>query len=377
MSNVDMSNVNIFDPEKTQSLINVNSKLNIDKAQKIVFIYTIPKVGSTSLVSSLRIFASKMLNILHIHDEVMLKVLTNIDNVTIKDIILFNRQLGKGVYVINIFRSPIERKISAFFEKIASYHFNNAETEVNSYNINRIINRFNNIFPWIGGNSDHLLDVYGINVPDHFDYENKYMVLKENDITYISLRLCDSSEWGKILTKIFGIQIHIVKDYESSKKIISNLYERFKQTYKIPINLLNDIIKDKNLCYYYSPDELTKYYDEWFKKSTEERKSYSEEQYKLYNEISIENSHLDVIQMDHYFDEGCSCKACFIKRRSVIRKILKNPNSINENDKIVHSGAACELIEKKVINASKISAFISNRPKKLKNDMKSIVLRKR
>ena len=60
---------------------NVVDKIN----QNIVFIYTPPKVGSTTLVTSLRISASFKLTVIHIHDEAMLSVLTNINNVTIID----------------------------------------------------------------------------------------------------------------------------------------------------------------------------------------------------------------------------------------------------------------------------------------------------
>jgi hypothetical protein len=377
-----MSNINSLDnndQQKNQLLISINEILNINKSQKIVFVYTVPKVGSTSLVSSLRLFALNSLAIIHIHDEIMLKVLTHIENISINDIILFNKNLGKEVYVINVYRTPIERKISSFFEKISPYHFNNTEIELNSYNVNKVINRFNNIFPWLGEDGDHFLDVYGIKVPDHFDYENKYMVLKENDITYISLRLCDSDKWGKILSNIFRTEIRIVKDYESSKKTTKDLYESFKKNYRIPINLLNDVMKDKYLSYYYSSDELTTYYNQWLNKSTTEIKCYTKEQYNLYNEISIENMHLDIIQKEHYFDEGCLCKACFGKRKRVICKILKNPNDIDENDKITHVGAKNELIERKVSKASKINKILSNTIKqdKFKQNMVTNMTKKK
>ena len=53
---------NIFDfiknPEKLKSLINTNEilKINTSKHNRLVFVYSCPKVGSTSIVSSLRIF---------------------------------------------------------------------------------------------------------------------------------------------------------------------------------------------------------------------------------------------------------------------------------------------------------------------------------
>jgi hypothetical protein len=46
-----------------------------EKYENILFVYTPPKVGSTSLVSSLRFSASHKYLILHVHNETMLNVL--------------------------------------------------------------------------------------------------------------------------------------------------------------------------------------------------------------------------------------------------------------------------------------------------------------
>lgn len=107
-------------PEKIKKLTETNKILNINKHKnnKLVFVYSAPKVGSTSIVSSLRLFGIDRINIIHIHDEEMLKVLANITDITVNEIILFNKYLGKDVYVINVYRSPIERKISAFLKKL-------------------------------------------------------------------------------------------------------------------------------------------------------------------------------------------------------------------------------------------------------------------
>ena len=103
--------------EKMSLLSSVNDILNINKFphNKLIFVYSAPKVGSTSIVSSLRIFGTDKFSIIHIHDEEMLKVLGHINGITINEIILYNKHLGKDVYVIDVYRSPIERKISAFF----------------------------------------------------------------------------------------------------------------------------------------------------------------------------------------------------------------------------------------------------------------------
>ena len=80
-------------------------------SNNIIFIYTPPKVGSTSLVSSIRISASNKFSIIHIHDEIMLNFFTGIISVTINELIQYNSYIGKKVYVIDVYRTPIERKI--------------------------------------------------------------------------------------------------------------------------------------------------------------------------------------------------------------------------------------------------------------------------
>lgn len=362
-----------FNAIKLLQLREANNKLNITN-NKIAFVYTAPKVGSTSVVSSLRIFGANCIDIIHIHDEIMLNVLSNISDVSINEIIKYNRYIGKQVYVINVYRSPIERKISAFFEKIGSYHFNNHDAQVNEYNVDKVINRFNKIFPHIAL-GDHFIDKYSINVPDAFDYQNKVAIVNENNIKYISLRLKDSMSWGSILTSIMGFTIRIKKDYESSNKPIKDLYNRFKSYYRIPINLLNDIMDDKYLKYYYSTEEITEYYNRWLGQSTtKEFVSYTHDQYALYEELSIENSHIDYIQLDHYFDEGCVCKACNIKRNEVAIRLIKGEDVKN---RIIHTEAKNELINKRITRINKLSLTNKKKGKDFTKDMKSILLKPR
>lgn len=367
----------IKDPEKLKLLIRANELLNINKTNhsRLIFVYSAPKVGSTSIVSSLRIFGSDKVDVIHIHDEEMLKVLAHIQNVTVNELILFNKYLGKDVYVINVYRSPIERKISAFFEKIGSYHFNNEDSKINRYNIVKVINRFNNIFPYIGL-GDHFIDKYNINYPDKFNIINKYLLVKENDISYITLRLKDSDSWGTILSNIFGFNIHTIKDYESDKKAIKDLYRLFKMNYRIPKNFLKNIKNCKYLNYYYSNEEINSYYNEWTVKSDLEREGYSSEEYKLYEKITIENSHFDHVQFDHYMDEGCVCKACNLKRAEMASKIMRK---IPVTERLVHTEARTEFLEKRVVQVNKINQAIHNLPNKVsggkdfKREMSNVV----
>ena len=122
---------------------------------------------------------------------------------------------------------------------------------VNNYNVDKVINRFNKIFPHIA-NGDHYMDVYNIPIRQTFDFDKKYLLQEYHGIKYIKLRLKDATCWSDILTNIFSTKICAIKDYESINKPIKNLYTQFKEQYKIPSNFLFEIINCRYLNYYYS-----------------------------------------------------------------------------------------------------------------------------
>jgi hypothetical protein len=146
---------------ETNKKLNICDDLTIEKNRNLIIIYTGIKVGSTSLVSSIRLSGITNYTVLHIHDEKMLEVLCGIKSVTINEIIKYNNRLGKNVYVIDIYRTPIEQKISQFFEKLATFHFNNSPYEINNYNVEKIIHRFNDLFPYfsIEDYYNHIYDI--------------------------------------------------------------------------------------------------------------------------------------------------------------------------------------------------------------------------
>ena len=327
--------------DRLETLKEANDKLiNINTNPIIVFIYTPPKVGSTSLVTSLRISASSKLTVIHIHDETMLKVLTNINNVTIIDIIKYNAYIGKKVYVIDIYRSPIERKISEFFEKIDSYHFNNTQENINNYNITRIIDRFNNLFPFLA-QGEHYHDKYEINIPDTFDFEKKYLIHEKDNITYIKLRLKDSNEWDKILQDIFSVNIVIINDYKTDHKSIGNLYNRFKNEYLLPSNLYELVSNCKYLNYYYSSNEKEEYLNTWSHKITTIVIPYNNQDFNFYTKLTMENKFYNNIHREHYIDNGCLCIPCRNKRRDIF---YKAKNGETNFEKIVHNDVVNEHI---------------------------------
>uniref|UniRef100_A0A6C0AZD4 Uncharacterized protein n=1 Tax=viral metagenome TaxID=1070528 RepID=A0A6C0AZD4_9ZZZZ len=335
--------------EYISKMDNANKKIGIrddDKFGKkdVVIIYTPPKVGSTTLVSSFRINTAGKFDVLHLHNDKMLKYLHDIHDATVMEIIYYNKFLGKQVYVIDIYRSPIEHKISLFFENIDTHHFNSPPEILKTYDIKKIINRFNKIFPHLI-TSDYYRTVYEIEPPEVFNFNNKYITARKDGIQFLKIRLKDSIEWKTILKNIFGIEIFIVSEYETEKKPIGELYKNFKKNYRIPCNLLDLVKDDEALSYYYSKNEKNEYLESWENKMTHVKiEPFTVPEFELYTSISVENKYMTELDRDHYIDMGCLCMGCSRKRGIFLLKLMKGEPIY---DKIEHISAAKEYIKEK------------------------------
>ena len=346
----------------------------IKNKNTLIFIYTPPKVGSTTLVTSFRISCARTVNVLHVHDENMLSIITGIknkNNVTVNELIIYNASIGKTVYVIDVYRNPIERKISEYFELLTSYHFNTSDSNIGNYKIDLLIKRFNSLFPFVGS-GDYFFDTYDITIPEQFDFENKYLLVEKNNVKYIKLRLIDSDEWGKILSKILNIDIVIVKDYQTENKVIGEVYKNFNEQYQIPYNLLETVTQSKYFNYFNSEIEKQNYLNKWNSKTVMSNfEPFSLEKYNFYKEISNENQFLNVIQRDHYLDHGCICNSCCYKRMQIISQI-KNGKQVDT--KIIHEEA---VQEKKIRKVQRIGNIYNKIQKKINEISKTQISSKK
>jgi hypothetical protein len=277
--------------------------------------------------------------------------LTGNTGVSVNNIIEHLASKGKNVYVIDVYRTPIERKMSEFFEKISPYHFNNSEENINNYSIKRVSDRFNKVFPHIE-NQDHYFDKYNIENPIPFDFENKYTIQNINGINYIKIRLCDSHLWQQILSSIFQTDIVIIKDYQTEDKKIGELYNRFKSEYKIPENFFDIIKSCKYFKFYYSIPERNEYLNHWKTRLDNEFIPYTLSEFTFYMQLCLENQHINDVQIEHYIDNGCFCNYCSIKRRDIFFKAKKGETKF---EKIIHTDVIHEVKENRI---KKINEFI-------------------
>jgi hypothetical protein len=307
----------------------------------IVLLYCPSKVGSTAITTSIRMSASEKFCVFHTHDETVVTIIrgnnTN-KHITVTELIknteVINSETNcnRKVYVIDIYRPTIEKRISEYFQDLAEKHFNNCEENINQYDLNKIIKRFNDIFPHME-HKDYYREIY--NIPDSekcksFDFDSKCQLYSNGGVTYLKLRLIDSIEWSSILSEILNEPIYVIKDYASENKKIGSLYKKFMDNYKIPYNFFRMIELCPQLKYYYTEQEREKYLDTWRDKIINQYVSYNTNEYIFYKNICEENRTMFINSNSHYSDDGCLCNMCKQKRNMNI-EYLKN----NNDDRII------------------------------------------
>jgi hypothetical protein len=297
-----------------------------------------------------------------VHDDNPIHFITKNNNISILDIIHYNHYIGKNVWVIDIYRTPLERKMSEFFEFISTTHFNVGHEKMKTYSIERITKRFNDIFSHIA-NEDYYKERYNIPFPESFDFSKKYMMQDIDGIKYIKLRLQDSEIWGTILTSILGCEIKIIREYVTEKKQIGDLYKQFKKEYVLPMNYLEEIKNDKQFIYYNDENERFDYINKI--KTGKNHKGFTRGEYEIYKNVSIENSKGLTIMKGHYVDQGCICEICSKKRKDIRNSIY---DGMLLEEKIWHNN----LVNEKIKNRAKILAMIKKKNKEMiKNLMKN------
>lgn len=258
--------------------------------------------------------------------------------------------------------------MSSFFENIDTFHFNTSIENLKTYSIDRLVKRFNYLFPHLV-TGDYYRETYNIPTEQNtqFDFENKYLLTEHNGITYVKLRLQDSRAWRDIFKKLLQMDIYIVSDYETDNKniIVKEVYKNFKTNYKIPKNFIHTIKNSPQFLFYNDINERNEYLKTWEEKSTtEDFTPFHSEEYNFYNKISMDNHHMNEIQDQHYIDCGCTCIACNRKRNILLEKAKRGEKI---NDKIIHGKSKTEYLMEKIKNNTFTILKKSNKPRKIIN----------
>ena len=221
-----------------------------------IFVFCGGKCGSSTLEST---FKKYNYRVLHTHSDEHFKI-TYETNTSIFDVINYNK-INKKIYIIDSYRTPIERKISSFFQNI---HKNIPFYK--NLNIDQLIYNFNKSLLHLEINHpiNMIFDNYKLPHFNTFDFEKKYNILKFVNVEFIKIRFSDIKNWSTILSKVFHKNIIVSNANLSNNKPYYVVYKEFLNVYKVPKEYLNTLLFDTEFKIYNTIEERIKYIRKWF-----------------------------------------------------------------------------------------------------------------
>ena len=171
------------------------------------------------------------------------------------------------IYIIDSYRTPIERRISAAFQEINTV-FGKADKDIPNliriFNTTqlRIIDTYNSI--------NEAFEHYTIPRWNTFDFDRGYNIKEVENKVFIKVRFADIKNWGSIFTSIFGKPITMYNDNITDNKDYATIYKEFKEQYRVPRSFLEELKSDPEFNTYTTPKEREDYFAYWYARSIDE-----------------------------------------------------------------------------------------------------------
>ena len=236
----------------------------MDELNKIetfdVFVYCGGKCGSSTLNKTFNVNGDKSIQL---HSNSFWKSFYK------KDIDIFKvideSCLNKKIYIIDSYRTPIERKISSFFQNLVIH-----EPNYRNMSIEDLILIFNRKVYWLEEYHpiNEVLSNYELPLFKDFDFEKHYNIIEKDNKIFIKILFKDIKNWDKILSEIFNKEIIISPLNLTEEKCIFSLYQEFKKKYKVPKwYLVKYLPMDEEFKIYNTIEEQNEYMNYWMEKS--------------------------------------------------------------------------------------------------------------
>lgn len=203
----------------------------------------------------------KLKNVSGIIQTVPLTPLQNSSSVF--ELINSSCKVHDDIFIFDVYRTPIERKISCFFQNIKSHlpNYKNLKIDelINFFNTNLLyeLEEYHSI--------NEVLTNYNIPLFTKFDFEKKYNLVKQSNKIFIKLLFKDIDKWDKILSEIFQKEITLhPSNLTKNKPDIYVLKNEFFKNYKIPKKYIEEKLKnDVEFKIYNTEEEQSEYIKKW------------------------------------------------------------------------------------------------------------------
>ncbi|MEG4529161.1 putative capsular polysaccharide synthesis family protein [Microcoleus sp. D2_18a_D3] len=246
-----------------QTIQSVNNHKIEKKANHPRFlVYTMGKVGSTSISMSLKKYAIQVYDI-HFLDETYLQNNMHKGHCVDGYFVLKN-WLGKPLKVISLVRNPIDVNIGGFFQNIEIYYPHLTPEQIQQLTVEELIDKFWTLNPnyplgWFERefNKSFNFDVYSqpfstLGWKTYFHHSYHILIMQAE--------LMDSQK-QEILRGFTGMRDFEIENHNiSSQKWYGNLYKQFKKKLVISEEYLEKMLKSKFTKHFYTASQIDEFY---------------------------------------------------------------------------------------------------------------------
>ncbi len=248
-----------------------------------IAVYQMGKVGSETIIKSLKEFGYSNNSIYHVHvmsDKNLEKSLGHLKEKNLpltlqleqsKELKKYlNRSASPRLKVITPVREPIGQHFSAFFQNLDRFYpdFLNSdgscqETRIKDHLTNTVMTGNLPAMQWLDDEFRCALDI-DIYEND-FNQSAGYEILKQNNIDVLLLRLETSEIWSQAIAELLQLpnELTIVKTNIGSNKKYGELYQKMTREIKFPKSHLQEIYSCRYCRHFYPPNMIDRFINKW------------------------------------------------------------------------------------------------------------------
>ena len=246
------------------------------KQDPLIIVYQMGKVGSRSVVDSLRMRGVKP--VFHVHRMVPSNIERIKNGFQKRNIPPLDEKIGRMLYkkiqkgkrkakIITLVREPLSRNISAFFENLQVYiGLDHKDTD---YPLKKLIDIFIKEYShevplqWF---DSELKKATGIDVYDYpFPKHEGYMTIEKKNIELliVKLEISDPLKQKVIADFLHLDNFQLVSQNIGKDKTYSNTYMQFKKTINLSSSYIKKMLSSKYATHFYSEKDISRLWGKW------------------------------------------------------------------------------------------------------------------
>ncbi len=256
----------------------LTERISLVLNKDIILVYTMGKVGSTSIYYALKrrfkgrvLFTHRMVKKnIEAYNTLFIQNHVKPHRSKIGELVL-KKMASKNVKIISLVREPIGRNVSDFFQDLPVYLKNHRSIDTMDHS--EIHSQFMQNYPhetplnWFDEEFKETTKIDVFKTP--FDVEKKYVLLKEGHIEALILRVdLDDEKKEELIGKFLGINnFRLERRNTAASKSYSNTYHSFKKECSFNKDYVTKMLRSKYGTHFYSEEEINQLITQYQNKS--------------------------------------------------------------------------------------------------------------